>query len=115
LKPGDKPKPSKGFHTSAGSWADDRKDTDAKGNTSQEHAMFSILLSDTFGVTVLCEACIRSNHMLAWECSSVDSWAGEESGSDECISSSPHANNLLLVTMGLASSIAWLVTSLALH
>ncbi|DBA86510.1 hypothetical protein WJX79_010513 [Trebouxia sp. C0005] len=30
LKPGDKPKPSKGFHTSAGSWADDKKDTDAK-------------------------------------------------------------------------------------
>jgi len=30
LKPGDKPKPGKGFHTSAGSWADDKKDTDAK-------------------------------------------------------------------------------------
>ena len=34
LKPGEKPKPKRGFHTSAGSWADDKKDTDtdAKGN-----------------------------------------------------------------------------------
>lgn len=44
--------------------------------------MFSILLSDTLRVMVLCEACMRSNHMLAWEYSIVDSWAGEESGSD---------------------------------
>ena len=83
MKPGDKPKPSKGFHTSAGSWADDKKDTDAKGSTSQEQAMSSILLSDTLRVTVLCEACIRSNHMLAWKCISVDSWAGEESALDD--------------------------------
>jgi len=82
LKPGDKPKPSKGFHTSAGSWADDKKDTDAKGSTSQEQATPSIPFSDTLGVTVLCEASMRSNHMLAWKCSSVASWAGEESGSD---------------------------------
>ena len=37
LKPGEKPKPKRGFHTSAGIWADDKKDsdTDAKGNATQ--------------------------------------------------------------------------------
>lgn len=31
LKPGEKPQPKRGFHTSAGIWADDKKDTDVKG------------------------------------------------------------------------------------